>query len=161
MKFYLKFVVLTCMIACSASVFAGSVSNFAYNTNLNGVSSTTVNAKFSYDTSSDSFTSASLSFLGNSIFGGISGSDTTPQSGNTFLLKETVDGYTVSYTIVLNPLTGNYTANGSISYGGTTGTFFSQVPEGGTQLVYLAASGLVLLGGILLAGKQRRRTAEN
>jgi hypothetical protein len=121
-----------------------------------------VQGTFSFNTATDTFTVAGLSFVGNSIFGGLSGSDTKPQSGTTFVLNENVDGYTVSYTIVLNPLTGTYTANGSITYGGTTGDFqFNQVPEGGTQLSYLAASGLVLFAGMLLAGKQRRQPAEN
>jgi hypothetical protein len=161
MRFYFKLGVASCVIALSIGASAGSIETFNYSAGVQGVSQTTVQATFNYNTSSDAFTLASLSFAGNSIFNGISGKDTTQQYGDTFLLKETVDGYTVSYTIVFNPLTGTYTANGSITYGGTTGTFYNQVPEGGTQLSYLAASGLVLLGGILLAGKQRRRPAEN
>jgi hypothetical protein len=163
MKSHFKLGLLTvCMAAWSMSAFAGSIETFNYSTNLTGVSSTTVQGTFSFNTATDTFTVAGLSFVGNSIFGGLSGSDTKPQSGTTFVLNENVDGYTVSYTIVLNPLTGTYTANGSITYGGTTGDFqFNQVPEGGTQLSYLAASGLVLFAGMLLAGKQRRQPAEN
>ncbi len=77
------------------------------------------------------------------------------------MLNETVDGYTVSYTIVLNPLTGTYTCERKHLLRQNTGTFNNQVPEGGAQLSYLAASGLVLFAGILLAGKQRRQLAEN
>jgi hypothetical protein len=161
MRFYFKLGVAFCVIALSIGASAGSIESFDYSAAVQGVSATTVQATFNYNTSTDAFTVASLSFAGNSIFDGVSGKDTTPQSGDTFLLKETVDGYTLSYTIVLNPLTGTYTANGSITYGGTTGTFYSQVPEGGNQLYYLTASGLVLLGGILLTGKQRHRPAGN
>ncbi|MGO9648111.1 MAG: hypothetical protein ACLPOO_08650 [Terriglobales bacterium] len=161
MKSYFKFGVVICVIAFSISAFAGSVETFNYSASVSGVNNTTVQGTFNYNTSTDTFTLASLSFAGNSIFNGISGKDTQPQSGDTFVLNETVDGYTVSYTIVLNPLTGTYNANGSISYGKTTGTFNNQVPEGGAQFSYLAASGLVLFAGILLAGKQRRQLAEN
>jgi|SRR5580704_3663215 hypothetical protein len=163
MKRYLQFgAIVFCVIACSIGASAGSIDTFKYSTNVTGVSDTTVTGTFTFNTSTDTFTLAGLSFVGNSIFGGVSGTDTKPQSGTTFVLNETVDGYTVAYTIVVNLLTGTYTASGSITYGGTTGNFgYSQVPEGGAPLSYLAASGLVLLGGILLAGKQRRRLAEN
>jgi hypothetical protein len=161
MKSYFKFGVVFCVIALSTGAFAGSVDTFNYSTNLSGVSNTTVQGTFTYNTSTDTFTLASLSFAGNSIFNGISGNDTKPQSGNTFVLNETIDGYTVSYTIVLNPLTGSYTADGSISYGGTKGSFNYQVPEGGARLSYLLASGMALFAGIFLAGKQRRQPATN
>lgn len=160
MKSYFKLGVAFCVIACSIGAFAGSVSTFNYSTTLNGVSSTSVQGTFTYNTATNTFTSASLSFVGNSIFGGLTGTVSKPQSGNTFVFNGIVDGYTVSYTIVLNPLTGAYTATGSISINGTTGNFqFSQVPEGGARLSYLFASGLVLFGGIFLAGKQRRQLA--
>jgi len=161
MKYYFKFGVVFCVIALSIGAFAGSIDTFSYSTNVSGVSNTTVQGAFTYNTSTGTFTLASLSFAGNSIFNGISGNDTKPQSGNTFVLNETIDGYTVSYTIVLNPLTGSYTANGSISYGGTKGSFNYQVPEGGARLSYLLASGMALLAGIFLAGKQRRQPATN
>jgi hypothetical protein len=152
-----------CVIALSIGAFAGSVETFNYSTSVNGVSNTTVQGTFTYNTATDTFTSAALSFVGNSIFGGLSGTDTKPQSGSTFVLNEMVDGYTVSYTIsLLNLLNGTYSAGGSISLGQTTGSFqFNQVPEGGTQLSYLAACGLVLFTGLWFAGKQRRCAAEN
>ena len=162
MKSYIQFGVVICLISFSISAFAGSVETFNYSTTVGGVNDTTVQGTFNYNLSTNTYTLASLSFTGNSIFNGVSGKDLQPQSGNTFVLNETVDGYTVSYTIVLNPLTGAYTANGSISFNGTTGTIgFTRAPEGGAQLAYLAASGLALFAGIVLAGKQRRRPAEN
>ncbi|MGO9125718.1 MAG: hypothetical protein ACLP6G_12630 [Terriglobales bacterium] len=161
MKSYFKLGVVFSVIALSIGASAGSVVTFDYTASLSGVSNTAVQGSFNYNTTTDTFTLASLSFKGNSIFNGIAGSDTVPQSGNTFVLNGTVDGYSILYTIVLNA-SGLYSVNGSISYGGTTGTFeFNQVPEGGSRLSYLAASGLVLCAGILLAGKQRRRPAEN
>ena len=158
MKFYFKFAVVFSVMALSLCASAGSITTMTYTTALNGVSNTTVTGTFNYNTATDTFTLASLSFAGNSIFGGLSGSDTKSQSGSTFVLNETVDGYTISYTIQLNGLNPNsYSANGSISIGSATGTFrFNQVPEGGAQLSYLLASGLVLCVGMLLAGKQRR-----
>jgi hypothetical protein len=162
MKPYFKLAVVACVVACSVAAYAGSVTTFNFNTNLNGVSSTTVQGTFSYNSATNTFTSAGLTFVGNSIFGGLSGTVTKPQSGTTFVFKQTINGYIVSYTIVFDPLTGSYTTYGSITYGGTTGTFqFNQVPEGGAQLSYLALSGLVLFAGIVLAGKQRRVPAEN
>jgi len=161
MKVYFRIGVAFCVIALSISAFAGSVETFNYSSNVTGVNNTTVQGTFNYNTSTDTFTLASLSFAGNSIFNGISGKDIQPQSGDTFVLNETISGYTVSYTIVLNPLTGTYTASGSISYGATKGMFYNQVPEGGALLSYLLLSGSVLFCGIWLAGKQRRQFTEN
>lgn len=162
MKSYLKLGVLFCLIALSVGAYAGSIETFNYSTTVAGVSNTRVQGTFNFNTSTDTFTLASLSFVGNSIFGGLSGTVTRPQFGNTFVFDKVINGYTVSYDIVFNPQNGSYTANGSISTGGTVGTFkYSQVPEGGARLSYLLASGLTLLAGIALAGKQRRRLAPN
>jgi hypothetical protein len=164
MKSYFKFGVLLCVIALSISAFAGSITTFKYSAVVSGVPNTTVNGTFKYNTSTDAFTSVSLSFVGNSIFGGLSGTVTKPQFGSNFVFNETVGGYTVSYNILLNVLNpGSYTAQGYIANGLTSGTFGfkRQVPDGGSQISYLLASGLVLFAGMLLAGKQRRRPAEN
>jgi hypothetical protein len=157
MKSYLKFAIVLCVIACSIGASAGSIETFNYSTNLSGVSNTTVQGSFTYNTATNTFTGGSLSFVGNSIFGGLGGTDTQPQSGSTFVLNQVIGGYNVVYTIVLNPVTGAYTATGNISSGGTTGSFqYSRVPEGGTQASYLLASGIVLLAGMLLAVKPWR-----
>lgn len=163
MKSYFKLGVALCVIAFSIGASAGSIKTFNYSTVASGVSNTTVLGTFKYNTVTGTFTSESLSFVGNSIFGGLSGTVTKPQSGSTFLFNATLGGYTVSYTIVLNLLDpGSYTANGNITHGLTTARFaYGQVPEGGAQLSYLAASGLALFAGMLLAGKQRRRPLEN
>jgi hypothetical protein len=162
MKSYFKLGVLLCVIALSIGAYAGSIETFNYSTAVSGVSNTTVQGTFNFNTSTDTFTLASLSFVGNSIFGGLSGTIMNPQFGNTFVFNKIIDGYTVSYDIVLNPLNGSYTADGSITTGGTIGTFkYSQVPEGGARLSYLLASGLTLLAGIALAVKPRRRLAAN
>ncbi|MFZ0284527.1 MAG: hypothetical protein WAL32_04805 [Terriglobales bacterium] len=163
MKSYFKFVVAFCVLALSICASAGSVQTFNYSANVTGVSNTTVQATFKYNTSTDTFTLASLAFSGNSIFDGIGGTVNQQQQGDTFIFSKTISGYTVSYTIVLNPLNGSYVAYGSIAYGSTKGAFQydHQVPEGGTRFSYLAASGLTLFAGVVLAGKQRRRPAEN
>ena len=81
MKSYFKFGVVICVIAFSISAFAGSVETFNYSASVSGVNNTTVHGTFNYNTSTDTFTQASLTFAGNSIFNGISGTDTKPQKG--------------------------------------------------------------------------------
>ena len=124
---------------------------------------TTVYGTFSYNTSTDTFTSESLSFVGNSIFDGLSGTVTQPQYGNTFVFDKTVDGYTVSYTIVLNPMNRIpiLPTEASPTAKPQGHSFNTRCRKVARQLSYLAASGLVLFAGILLAGKQRRQLAEN
>lgn len=161
-KSYLKLAVTICVVAFSISAFAGSITTFTYSTAVSGVPNTTVQGTFSYNMVTDTFTSVSLSFVGNSVFGGLSGTVTKPQYGSNFVFNETIGGYTVSYNISLNELNpGFYTANGYITNGGATGTFKQQMPEGGNRISYLIASGLVLFAGMLIAGKQRRLLAEN
>lgn len=157
MKPYFKFGVMLCVMALSISAFAGSITTVSYSAVLNGVPNTTVYGSFSYNTATDTFTSASLSFVGNSIFGGLSGTVNQPQYGSSFVLNETIAGYTVSYDILLNMLNpASYTAFGYISSGQGAGGFRTQVPDGGSPISYLSAAGLVLFAGIILAGKQRR-----
>jgi hypothetical protein len=161
MKFYFKPGILVCVIAFSISAFAGSVTKFDYDTNLTGVPDTTLQATFNYNTNTDTFTKETLTFVGG-IFDGVSVTITKPQQGDTFVFDKKVDGDTINYTIVFNPLTGTYDAYGNITKGRTEGSFqYNTTPEGGTQLSYLGASGLALFAGILLAGKQRRQPAEN
>jgi hypothetical protein len=162
MKFYLKFGLAFCVIAFSMSAFAGSVTEFDYSTNVTGGSNTTLTATFDYNTKTDTFTKETLTFVGG-IFNGVSVTITKPQHGDIFTFDKKVDGDTIAYTIVFNPLTGTYDAYGSITKGRSEGYFQydTLAPEGGTQLSYLAASGLALFAGILLAGKQRRRLARN
>jgi hypothetical protein len=178
MKSYLKLGVVICVIALSASAFAGSVSNlddpsdlrllpnanlenFNYSAKLSGVTGTTLDASFTYNKKTDTFTSETLTFVGG-IFNGVSVTITKAQHGDEFTFDKKVDGDTIAYTIIFNPQTGTYDAYGTITKGRNVGSFQhdTMAPEGGTQLSYLAASGLVLLAGILLAGK-RRRLAEN
>lgn len=164
MKSYIQLGVALCVVALSVSAFAGSVTTGSYAASVSGVPNTTVYGTFSYNTSTDTYTSVSLSFVGNSIFGGLSGTVTQPQSGSRFVFDKTVGGYSVSYSILLDAMNpDSYTAQGYIVNGSASGTFGSkhQVPEGGSQISYLLASGLVLFAGILIAGKQRRRLAEN
>ncbi|MGA7380796.1 MAG: hypothetical protein WBQ09_12570 [Terriglobales bacterium] len=162
MKSYFKFGVVSWVIALSISAFAGSIQTFDYSTPVTGVPKTTLDATFTYNDKTDTFTKETLTFEGG-VFNGVSVTITKPQKGDTFQFDKKVDGDTIVYTIVFNPLTGTYDAYGSITKGKTEGYFQynTMAPEGGTQLSYLAASGLVLFAGILLAGKQRRQLAEN
>jgi hypothetical protein len=163
MKSYLKFGLAFCVIAFSMSAFAGSVTEFDYSTNVTGGSNTTLKATFDYNTKTDTFTKETLTFVGG-IFNGVSVTITKPQHGDTFTFDKKVNGDTIAYTIVFNPLTGTYDAYGSITKGRNEGYFQydTMAPEGGTQISYLAASGLALFAGILLAGKQRSlKTSRN
>jgi hypothetical protein len=179
MKSYLKFGVAFCVIALSISAFAGSVSdfgnsselsllpnanleNFSYSAALSGVPGSTLDASFTYNKKTDTFTKETLTFVGG-IFNGVTVTITAPQHGDTFTFDKKVDGDTIAYTIVFNPLTGTYDAYGTITKGKHEGSFQydTMAPEGGTQLSYLAASGLVLFAGMLFAGKRRRLFAEN
>jgi hypothetical protein len=149
MKHVLKLGVAVCVIAFSVSAFAGSISSFNYAASLNGLSNTTLHGNY-YNTGT--VTSASLSFVGNSIFGGLSGTK-----------AQTAGAPNVSYAVAVNLLGESFNGNGQVFRGRPTmGTFhLTQVPEGGTLFSYLAASALALAGGILLAGKQRRQLARN
>jgi hypothetical protein len=157
----LKFGVVICVMAFSITAFAGSVSTFDYSTKVTGGSNSSLQATFSYNTNTDTFTKETLTFSGG-IFNGVQVAITQPQHGDTFTFDKPVDGDTIDYTIVFNPLTGSYDAYGTITKGRTVGSFqYNTTPEGGNQLSYLAASGLALFAGIFLAGKQRRQPAEN
>jgi hypothetical protein len=162
MKYNFKFGVVISVMALSIGAFAGSVSTFDYSTNVTGVSNTTLQASFNYNAKTDTFTKETLTFVGG-IFDGVSVTITKPQHGDTFTFDKKVDGDTIAYTIMFNPLTGTYDAYGTITKGKKEGFFnyYTQSPEGGSQLSYLAASGLALFAGIVLAGKQRRQPAED
>jgi hypothetical protein len=162
MKSHFKLGVLCGVIAFSISVFAGSVTEFDYATNLTGGPNTTLKASFDYNSQTDTFTKETLTFVGG-VFDGVSVTITKPQNGDIFTFDKKVNGDTIAYTIVFNPLTGAYDAYGSITKGRNEGYFQynTMAPEGGTQLSYLAASGLALFAGLVLAGKQRRQPAEN
>lgn len=178
MKSYFQFGVVFCVIALSIGASAGSFSNFDdarnpgrmpnknvesfnYYTQLAGVPNCTLQASFTYNTKTDTFTKETLNFVGG-FFDGLSITITKAQHGDTFVLNKKVDGDTIAYTIVFNELAGTFEAYGTVSKGKHEGNFQydTKAPEGGNQLSYLAASGLVLFAGILLAGKQRRRHAE-
>jgi len=137
---------------------AGSVQTFNYSTSVSGVNNTTLTGSFVYDTSNDTFSTGSLSFTGNSVFGGLHGTYNKSESGDSFVLSLSASGITLQYNITLNPLnTNQYWVTGTITRNGTTGTFaFTDVPEGGARYAYLVPAGIVIFGGILLAGFKRR-----
>lgn len=166
MRKYCKLVglLLAMTMALSICAAAGSIVTVKYVTKLNGVSDTFVHGSITYNRATNTFVSVSLSFVGNSVFGGLKGTVTQPQSGTVFTFDKTVGGYKVSYNITLNPLApGSYSADGSITKGLLMARWHKpqSVPEGGTALSYLLSSGLVLVGGIWLAGKQRRTSLQS
>src|SRR5579863_4971140 len=152
------FLLLACLPAS-----ADSNNNFS-NATLNGVSNTTVAGTFSFNSSTDQFSNISISFSGNSVFGGIKVSDPNSVKGIwkqgkgwMFSWLTLVKGDLVLYSVLFNPVTGQFTAGGGISNWQNQGNFnYMSVPEGGAIMSYLLLSGLAVFGGIFLSGRQRR-----
>jgi hypothetical protein len=143
------------LLAMSLSAFADSSNDFSGAT-LSGISATGASGSFAFSSSTDKFSNAPQFFGGNSIFEGVK---------------------------VTNRLTSGYfISEGSFSGGSFSGGTFSDdsdrisldekhrhhgcegrehchsVPEGGTEPAYLLLSGVAVLAGILISGKQRRAT---
>src|SRR5277367_4892120 len=156
MKSCFQFGVVFCVIALSIGAFAGSVSHFDdsrdlnrmpnnhveifnYDTQLTGVANSSLQATFTYNTKTDTFTKETLNFVGG-IFNGLSITITKAQQGDTFFFDKKVNGDTVAYTIVCNPLAGTFDAYGSVIKGKHEGYFQydTMAPEDGNQLSYLA-----------------------
>ena len=146
MKFYFKFGVAFCVIALAISASAGSLTTLNYEAIVSAPNATV----------SHSFNRESLSFVGNSIFGGPSGTVSKPQS--SLVLNAALGGSSHSNLMPNHLLPGSDSPAGMIGKMRNPNT---QVPEGGSQLSYLLASGLALFAGIFIAGKQRRRLALN
>jgi hypothetical protein len=140
------------LLAVSLSAFADSNNDFSGAT-LSGISATGASESFAFSSSTERFSNAPQSFGGNSISEGVK---------------------------VTNRLTSGYfISEGSFSGGSFSGGTFSDdsdegflgedrlegkhrkkwhVPEGGAEVTYLLLSGIAVLAGILISGKQRRAT---
>jgi hypothetical protein len=147
---------------------ADTINTFGFSTPLQGVSSTTVSGTFTYNSTTHTLSAASLSFNGSSIFNTVSVTNLSSGTGNLFLYVVSVyNANTHTYDLLnLNiALSTNGTpilVSGGIcdfSKSGGCGTFSSQsftvVPEGGTGFGYLAPAGMVLIGGMVMAGRPR------
>jgi hypothetical protein len=140
------------LLAVSLSTFADSNNDFSGAT-LSGISATGASGSFAFSSSTDKFSNAPQSFGGNSISEGVK------------VTNRLMSGYFIS--------------EGSFSGGSFSGGTFSDdsdeglvgedrlsgkhrkkwnVPEGGADVTYLLLSGIAVLAGILISGKQRRPT---
>jgi hypothetical protein len=140
---------------------AGTIYNFS-NVALTGSSGSSASGGFNFDPNTHVFSNVSISFNGGA-FGGVQANAPNGQGiylqgkGYLFSLLTTVQGNLVWSSILFDPSTGQFREWGGISnwkdYGGYD---YMSVPEGGAELTYLLLSGIVVFGGILISGKQRR-----
>ena len=164
MRKYCKLVglLLAMTMALSICAAAGSIVTVKYVTKLNGVSDTFVHGSITYDRATNTFVSVSLSFVGNSVFRGVKGT-VTSRNRHVFSSNRRWADIRCPQHHAQSPGAGSYSADGSITKGLLMARWHKpqSVPEGGTALSYLLSSGLVLVGGIWLAGKQRRTSLQS
>ncbi|MGD0512001.1 MAG: hypothetical protein ABSA29_01790 [Terriglobales bacterium] len=152
------------LLAASLSVFANSNDSFQ-NANLIGVPhGGDVSGTFDFNSSTHQFSDISVSFV-SSVFGNVNASDPGSingfynyATGNWSFQWQTIkSGDLITYDVVYNPKTNQFTASGSIQNLWNQGNFnYMAVPEGGNSLAYLSLCGVALLGAIFLSRKQRR-----
>jgi len=145
------------LVAFVLPASAGSILSYNFKTIVSGVQSTTLTGSFIYDSSNGQFSTGSLSFAGNSAFGGLHGNYNAPESGLNFVLTVSTSGISLQYYISLNPFNLNcYSLWGDVSGSGSKGSFDYALPEGGSPTAYLISAGIVIFSGILLTGFRRR-----
>jgi hypothetical protein len=140
------------LLAMSLSAFADSNNDFSGAT-LSGISATGASRSFAFSSSTDKFSNAHQSFGGNSISEGVK------------VTNRLLSGYFISE----GSFSGGSFSGGTFSNDSDEGLFGEDrltgedrkkwnVPEGGAEVTYLLLSGIAVLGGILISGKQRRAT---
>jgi hypothetical protein len=140
------------LLAMSLSTFADSSNDFSGAT-LSGISATGASGSFAFSSSTDKFSNAPQSFGGNSISEGVK------------VTNRLRSGYFISE----GSFSGGSFSGGSFSDDSDEGLFGEDrlngkhrkkwnVPEGGADVTYLLLSGIAVLAGILISGKQRRAT---
>jgi hypothetical protein len=162
----LKVSAVCMMLVLAMSLCASANSNDSFkNATLTGIShGGDVSGTFDFNSTTHQFSDISVSFS-STVLG--SGSVTDLGSINGIYNHSTgnwsfqwqafaSNGDLVTYDVVFNPNTNQFTANGSIQNWWNQGSFnYMQVPEGGTQVAYLMLSGLAMFAGILISRKQR------
>ena len=140
------------LLAVSLSAFADSNNDFSGAT-LSGISATGASGSFAFSSSTDRFSNAPQSFGGNSI------------SEDVKVTNRLTSGYFISE----GSFSGGSFSGGTFSDDSDEGLFGEDrlsgkhrkkwnVPEGGAEVTYLLLSGIAVLAGILISGKQRRAT---
>jgi hypothetical protein len=140
------------LLAMSLSAFADSSNDFSGAT-LSGISATGASGSFAFSSSTDKFSNAPQSFDRNSISEGVK------------VTNRLMSGYFISE----GSFSGGSFSGGTVSDDSDEGLFGEDrlsgqhrkkwnVPEGGADVTYLLLSGIAVLAGILISGKQRRPT---
>jgi hypothetical protein len=150
------------VLALSLSAYANSNDSFQ-NAALTGVSGGG-DVSGTFDFNNGKFSDISVSFV-STVFGNVSATDSGSINGIYNSVKgtwsfqwQTIKGWDlITYDVVYNPNTNQFTASGSIQNLWNQGSFnYMQVPEGGNSLAYLLLSGMALFIAIFLSRKQRR-----
>ena len=150
------------VLALSLSAYANSNDSFQ-NATLTGVSGGG-DVSGTFDFNNGKFSDISVSFV-STVFGNVSATDSGSINGiynsakGTWSFQwQTIKGWDlITYDVVYNPNTNQFTASGSIQNLWNQGSFnYMQVPEGGNSLAYLLLSGMALFIAIFLSRKQRR-----
>jgi hypothetical protein len=146
----------------SLSAYANSNDSFQ-NATLTGVSGGG-DVSGTFDFNNGKFSDISVSFV-STVFGNVSATDSGSINGiynsakGTWSFQwQTIKGWDlITYDVVYNPSTNQFTASGSIQNLWDQGKFnYMQVPEGGNSLAFLLLSGIALFVAIFLSRKQRR-----
>jgi hypothetical protein len=155
-------VCLISVLALSFSAYANSNDSFQ-NATLTGVSGGG-DVSGTFDFNNGKFSDISVSFV-STVFGNVSATDSGSINGiynsakGTWSFQwQTIKGWDlITYDVVYNPSTNQFTASGSIQNLWDQGKFnYMQVPEGGNSLAFLLLSGIALFVAIFLSRKQRR-----
>jgi hypothetical protein len=162
MKRYFKLALVGAafLLAVSLSAFADSD---GFSGTLKGVSNGTVSGTFSLNSQTGQFSNVDLSFAssilgnGNADPGSVQGKKGANGLWSFQWWGFASNGDLVAYDVNLLA-NGTFQVTGGIAdWHHDDGTFNMLAPEGGAPLSYLILSGLLVIGGILLAGKQRGR----
>jgi hypothetical protein len=132
----------------SLSAFADPINDFSGAT-LSGISAAGASGSFAFSSSTDKFSNAPHSFGGNSISEGVKVTDRL--MGGYFISEGSFSAGTFSDDSDEGFL-------GEDRFGDKHGKKRWNVPEGGAEVTYLLLSGIAVLAGILISGKQRRAT---
>jgi len=159
------------LLAMSLSAYANSNDSF-HNAALTGVShGGDVSGTFDFNSTTHQFSDISVSFV-SSVFGTVNASDFGSINGIynhvtgdwSFQWQTIKNGDLITYDVVYNPETNQFTASGSIQNWWNQGNFnYMAVPEGGNSLFYLTLCSVALCAAFLVSRKRRRalRTAQS
>lgn len=149
----LLIVLTSCLVIASVPAHASSITTYNYSALLSGGYGS-ASGTFTYNTSTYQFVSSSISFS-SSLFGNVTLISTTPETGFLSLYGGTVQGSSILYTILLNPLNlSQFWISGGIANNLKIAGFqYATVPEGGT-LSYALCSAITLLVIVGVRGKK-------